>query len=302
MLLPGATAWWCCAFACLCLPIYAPMPACLSVCLSVRPSVRPSVCLPACLSVRLSVHLSSCLLMKHLHTINVGVACRHANAAATSHCCRFKVAIADLVPGEETDMWVALESSDHKKHSRNHSEFHEDLDARKKQTDSHFKEHQQRHHTRDDPDRVSEPNMDRPVQSSPFVSTSGQQQEHQSSGHYEHSHRDAFKPLHARKSRYAADSSPLHTPADTSLQGGCQHTHLHWLCCIISLDSLCNLCPFLLSLKKGLNHRDLAPASPLLPPPAPFTPSCFVQLFPPAIACQPPFAIVFSFLPLLQSP
>ena len=129
------------------------------------------------------------------------------------------MAIADLVPGEETDIWVELEHSDHKKHIRNHSEFHEDLNARKKSTadlDPHQQQQQQQQHSTNN----LEPDPDVPVESSPFVSTSVPEQEgYLSGGRHQDFHRDGFQPIHARKSRYAADSALLQSPAETPVEG-----------------------------------------------------------------------------------
>ena len=45
--------------------------------------------------------------------------------------CRFRFPISELEPGVEKDVWLEVEASDHKKHIRNHSEFHEHLDEDK---------------------------------------------------------------------------------------------------------------------------------------------------------------------------
>lgn len=45
--------------------------------------------------------------------------------------CSFKVPISELEAGVEEDVWVEVEGSDHKKHIRNHSQFHEYLDEQK---------------------------------------------------------------------------------------------------------------------------------------------------------------------------
>ena len=147
------------------------------------------------------------------------VACTEVRQPLGWRGCRFKVAIADLVPGEESDIWVELEHSDHKKHIRNHSEFHEDLNARKKSNadmDKHPQQQQQQQHSRDN----LESDPDVPVESSPFVGITGPQpQEHLSGAMHQDGHRDAFRPLHARQSRYAADNSLLQSPAETPIQG-----------------------------------------------------------------------------------
>ena len=116
--------------------------------------------------------------------------------------CRFKVAISDLEPGKETDMWVELEPSDHKKHIRNHSEFHENLDQKKKRT-YELADYRQRHKKKcrnSDPPIVSDSasNSRRPKQ--------GREASQEAN---DHNSRDAFKPMHARRSRYTADGSML---------------------------------------------------------------------------------------------
>lgn len=88
-------------------------------------------------------------------------------------------------------MWVELEPSDHKKHIRNHSEFHENLDDKKKSNS----EHRQRHKKR----RNSDP---------PVVGTPVEDIRHQDSSRFQDLGRDGFSPMHARKSRYAADRAP----------------------------------------------------------------------------------------------
>ncbi len=130
---------------------------------------------------------------------------------------RFKVAIADLVPGQETDMWVELEPSDHKKHIRNHSEFHENLDEKPKASSSFQGEPRQRQRKRrnSDPPVVGTP-------AGPDAQLSGHAFQHderdqdgmdadlQDGGRHQEAGRDAFRPMHARQSRYAADGHASH--------------------------------------------------------------------------------------------
>ena len=139
------------------------------------------------------------------------------------------MAIADLVPGEETDIWVELEHSNHKKHIRNHSEFHEDLNARKKNSADLDPQQQQQQHSTNN----LEPASEMPVESSPFVSTSVPEQEgYLNGGRHQDFHRDGFRPLHARQSRYAADSALLQSPAETPVEGkhkvAVSPAHFHW--------------------------------------------------------------------------
>lgn len=131
--------------------------------------------------------------------------------------CRFKVAIADLVPGQETDMWVELEPSDHKKHIRNHSEFHENLDEKPKTSSSFQGEPRQRHRKRrnSDPAVVGSPaGHDAQLTGRAFQHDGMDQDDRdadlQDEGMHQEPGRDAFRPMHARQSRYEADGHASH--------------------------------------------------------------------------------------------
>ena len=116
--------------------------------------------------------------------------------------CRFKVAISDLEPGKETDLWVELEPSDHKKHIRNHSEFHENLDQKKKRN-YELADYRQRH-------KKKRRNSDPPVVSDSASNATRPKQGREASQEMNDDNgRDAFKPMHARRSRYTADGSML---------------------------------------------------------------------------------------------
>ena len=128
---------------------------------------------------------------------------------------RFKVAIADLVPGQETDMWVELEPSDHKKHIRNHSEFHDNLDQKPQTNGSFPGDNRERPRKR----RNSDPSVaSTPADHSAHVNGNADQQDsmymnggsQQEAGAEQESGRDAFRPMHARQSRYQYDGHTSH--------------------------------------------------------------------------------------------
>jgi len=130
---------------------------------------------------------------------------------------RFKVAIADLVPGQETDMWVELEPSDHKKHIRNHSEFHENLDEKPKASSSFQGEPRQRQRKQrnSDPTVVGTPaGPDAQMNGHAFqqdgFGQDGMDADVQEGGRHPEAGRDAFRPMHARQSRYEADGHASH--------------------------------------------------------------------------------------------
>ena len=140
--------------------------------------------------------------------------------ALLSH--RFKVAIADLVPGQETDMWVELEPSDHKKHIRNHSEFHQNLDEKPKASSSFQGEPRlrQRKRRNSDPTVVGMPaDPDAQMNGHAFqqdgmdqngMDQDGMDGDLQDEGRHQEAGRDAFRPMHARQSRYEADGHASH--------------------------------------------------------------------------------------------
>ena len=155
-------------------------------------------------------------------------------------CChRFKVAIADLVPGQETEQWLELEPSDHKKHIRNHSQYHESLNDQKTPSSGSSDEHQQQQHKR----RNSDP---------PVVGTPVHHDVHQDSG------RDAFSPMHSGHSQYAAEGIPnqgtthfvVHTQpvivSDSRLK--CADTSKVMPCCCMTAPNALAVSIFLMAL------------------------------------------------------
>lgn len=130
---------------------------------------------------------------------------------------RFKVAIADLAPGQETDMWVELEPSDHKKHIRNHSEFHENLDEKPKASGSFQGDPKQRRRKRrnSDPPVVGTPaGPDAQMNGQAFqhdgMDQDGMDADLHDGARHQEAGRDAFRPMHARQSRYEADGHASH--------------------------------------------------------------------------------------------
>ncbi len=179
-------------------------------------------------------HSCRCCVAPHHSPLIVNLAFKHANASARFvlltclvQWCRqdlkallprrFKVAIADLVPGQETDMWVELEPSDHKKHIRNHSEFHENLDEKPKASSSFQGEPRQRHRKRrnSDPPVVGTPaGPDAQLSGHAFqhdgTDQDGRETDLQDGSRHQEAGRDAFRPMHARQSRYEADGHSSH--------------------------------------------------------------------------------------------
>ena len=114
-------------------------------------------------------------------------------------------------------MWVELEPSDHKKHIRNHSEFHENLDEKPKESSSFQGEPRPRQRKRrnSDPTVVGMPaDPDAQMNGHAFqqdgMDQNGMDGYLQDEGRHQEAGRDAFRPMHARQSRYEADGHVSH--------------------------------------------------------------------------------------------